>query len=77
MFDLYVSEYCPYCKKVMAFLKDNDIEFNERDISDIENLEKLVSLGGKDQVPFLNDTVNEVLMYESDDIITYINNLQE
>lgn len=77
MLDLYVSEYCPYCKKVMAFLKDKDIDFNEKDVSVSENFEKLVSLGGKDQVPFLNDTENDVLMYESDDIIAYIENLQE
>ena len=42
----------------------------------IVKIEKLVSLGGKDQVPFLNDTDNEVLMYESSDIIDYIKNLQ-
>lgn len=77
MFDLYVSEYCPFCKKVIAFLRENDIDFNEMDVSDRENFAKLVSLGGKDQVPFLNDTDNDVLLYESDDIIAYIKNLQE
>lgn len=72
MFDLYISEYCPYCKKVMKYLEENDIVFNKIDVSNPESFEKLVSLGGKDQVPFLNDVDNEVRMYESDDIIKYI-----
>lgn len=75
MLDLYVSQYCPYCKKVMNFLNENSIDFNMMDVSDEGNFNKLVSLGGKDQVPFLNDTDNDVLMYESDDIISYIKNL--
>jgi glutaredoxin len=76
MFDLYVSQYCPYCKKVMSFLDEYNIGYNLKDVAQEENFEKLVSLGGKDQVPFLNDTDNDVLMYESDDIIAYIKNLQ-
>jgi len=76
MLNLYVSQYCPYCKKVMNFLNENNIDFNIMDVSSEENFDKLVSLGGKDQVPFLNDTDNDVLMYESDDIIEYIKNLQ-
>ncbi len=76
MLDLYVSQYCPYCKKVMNFLRENDIDFNEKDVSVSENFDKLLSLGGKDQVPFLNDIDNDVLMYESDDIIEYIKKLQ-
>lgn len=75
MLDLYVSQYCPYCKKVMDFLYENNIDFNIKDVSIEENFKKLVSLGGKDQVPFLNDTGNDVLMYESSDIIEYIKNL--
>ncbi len=76
MLDLYVSQYCPYCKKVMTYLDENNIDFNMIDVGSEENFKKLVSLGGKDQVPFLNDTDNDVLMYESDDIIEYIKNLQ-
>lgn len=75
MLDLYVSQYCPYCKKVMNYLQENDIEFNLLDVADSENFDKLVKLGGKDQVPFLNDTEKDVLMYESDDIIDYISKL--
>ena len=57
-------------------MQENDIPFKEKDVSDIANFDKLVSIGGKDQVPFLNDTDNDVLMYESDNIIEYIKKLQ-
>lgn len=77
MFELFVSEYCPYCRKVITFLQENDIDYIEKDVSDKQNFDKLVSLGGKDQVPFLNDSENNVLMYESDDIIEYVKKLQE
>lgn len=76
MLDLYVSQYCPYCRKVMNYLDENNIDFNMIDVADKENFNKLVSLGGKDQVPFLNDTDNDVLMYESDEIIEYVKKLQ-
>ena len=75
MLDLYVSQYCPYCKKVMNYLDENNIEYKMLDVGEAENFNKLVKLGGKDQVPFLNDTDNDVLMYESSDIINYISKL--
>lgn len=40
--------------------------------ADEEMREKLLELGGKTQVPFLVDTVSGVMMYESADIITYL-----
>ncbi|HEY8096209.1 MAG TPA: glutaredoxin domain-containing protein [Methylobacter sp.] len=30
--DLYVTSWCPYCKKAMAFLRKNNIAFNAYDI---------------------------------------------
>ncbi|MCK9619287.1 MAG: glutaredoxin family protein [Methylobacter sp.] len=30
--DLYVTSWCPYCKKAMAFLRKNNIAFNTYDI---------------------------------------------
>lgn len=35
--DLYITSWCPYCKKAMAFLRENNIAFNTYDIEqDIE-----------------------------------------
>lgn len=74
MLDLYILETCPYCKKVMAFMKDNDIKFNKHDVSEPESYVTLQELGGKSQVPFLIDEDNDIKMYESDDIIEYLKN---
>ena len=72
MFDLYISETCPYCRKVMNYLDENNIKYYKKDVSEPENLNMLIKLGGKAQVPFLDDKENNVSMYESDDIINYV-----
>lgn len=77
MLELFVSEYCPYCQKVMSFFDENNVIYEKKDVSISENFEKLVNLGGHDQVPFLNDTDNQISMYESNDIIDYVKNLKE
>ena len=74
MIELYISETCPYCRKVMDFLEDSDINYIKKDVSEPENLSSLLKLGGKAQVPFLDDPENGVSMFESDDIIEYIKN---
>lgn len=72
MYDLYLSETCPYCRKVINFFEENGIPYNKKDITDSENLNNLIKIGGKKQVPFLDDRENNVSMYESDDIIKYV-----
>lgn len=72
MFDLYVSETCPYCHKVIDFLEKENIKYNKKLISNEDNLCMLMKLGGERQVPFLVDRDNNISMYESDDIIQYI-----
>ena len=71
MADLYILESCPYCRKVMNFLNENNIEYNKLDVSEPENYDNLQKIGGKSQVPFLDDRENGVRLYESDDIIDY------
>lgn len=74
MFDLYISETCPYCRKVIDFLEENNIKYNKKNVIEPENLNMLLKLGGKAQVPFLDDFENNISMYESDDIIEYLKN---
>lgn len=74
MFDLYISETCPYCRKVIDFLEENNIKYNKKNVIESENLNMLLKLGGKAQVPFLDDFENNISMYESDDIIEYVMN---
>ena len=72
MLDLYMMESCPYCKKVIRFMEENNISGNMIDISDPASEEALIKLGGKRQVPFLVDKDRNIQMYESMDIIEYL-----
>lgn len=72
MFDLYILETCPYCKKVMSFLDENGVKYNKIDIADKKSEDALIQSGGKRQVPFLIDKDRNIQMYESADIIEYL-----
>ncbi len=76
MLKLYYSETCPYCRKVLSFFSENNINFERKDVSDPENYEELIKNGKVAQVPFLMDTNNNEQMYESDVIIDYVKNLK-
>lgn len=72
MFDLFILETCPYCKKVMDFLKENNIKYHKFDIINKDNVLRLLSIGGKEQVPFLYNEETNDKIYESEDIIEYV-----
>ena len=72
MLELFVMHSCPYCRKVMEYFDSNGVEYVKNDISYQENHERLMKLGGVEQVPFLYDAEKGLKMYESDDIIEYI-----
>ncbi len=72
MFDLYMLDTCPYCKKVIAYMEENEIKYNPLNISIKSNEDALIQLGGKRQVPFLVDKNRNIQMYESSDIIEYL-----
>lgn len=74
MFELFVLDSCPYSIKVMNFMKENNIKYKKRVVSEPENYDLLQKLGGKSQVPFLYDEEKGLKMYESDDIIEYLKN---
>lgn len=75
MINLFILDSCPYCQKVIDFLKTTDIDFNLLDINKQQNYDEMMKLGGKRQVPFLFDNKNNVVMYESADIIEYLKTL--
>lgn len=77
MIDIFILENCPYCQKVMDFLKDKKIEYNKIDTKNMDNVLKLLSIGGKDQVPFLYNPKTNDKIYESNDIITYLKNYKQ
>jgi glutathione S-transferase len=75
MFELYHAESCPYCVKVREFLENEGVAYISKPVSLIKTSplkEEMKQLGGKAQVPFLNDPGHKAMLYESDDIIDYV-----
>ncbi|GGL28122.1 glutathione S-transferase N-terminal domain-containing protein [Halarchaeum sp. CBA1220] len=81
MLELYQSEGCPHCEKVRRKLSELGVSYvihNPRlpggmggDVTNEVTHEELTA-GGEDQIPYLVDTEREVTMYESDDIVEYL-----
>lgn len=72
MINLYYLTTCPYCKRVIDFLNEKNLEYKLLDINEEENFNKLLKIGKKRQVPFIVDTNTGIVMYESADIIKYL-----
>ena len=72
MYELFVSETCPYSIKVMEYFKENGISYLKKAVSSPEIIEELIGLGGIEQVPFLYNPDDGTRMYESDKIIEYV-----
>lgn len=77
MLDLFVLDTCPYCRKVMDFMKENNIAYNKFDTSDSDNTLRLLTIGGIDQVPFLYNPQTNDKLYESDKIIEYLKDYKQ
>src|SRR5205814_10666832 len=70
---LYNMEGSPYCRKVREALTELDLEYIVRNVpKGSPKRAALVECGGKMQVPFLIDPNTGRAMYESDDIVTYL-----
>jgi glutaredoxin 2 len=73
MLNLYIKTHCPYSLRV---LEANEVIKAPLQILDINVnpgvKSELLSKGGKTQVPYLEDTATGVSMYESIDIIDYL-----
>ena len=68
---LFYSPGCPYCKKVLIYLKKEDLAISMRNTeADASALDYLKREGGKKQVPCL--FINGKAMYESDAIIAWL-----
>jgi len=73
MLFLYVKEGCPFCEKVLRYAEKHRIYIEQKDIyKEKKNLEELLRIGGKRQVPFLVDEDKGVSMYESSEIVEYL-----
>lgn len=79
MFELYQAEGCGYSKTVREALTELGVSYvihNPRTASgetrNDQTHNELHTLGGQDQIPFFVDQQRGVTMYESDDIIDYL-----
>ena len=76
MLEIYLAERCPFCVKVRLFMEQNGVPYILKPVilgqSSSKVKEELKAIGGKVQVPFLVDPDKGIQMYESDDIIAYI-----
>lgn len=72
MITIYSLPVCPYTQKVRDKLSQMGISYNELNIEEEQYEKELIERGGKRQVPYLVDDENKIEMYESDDIINYL-----
>lgn len=72
MITMYVKTGCPYCAMALAKVDDLGLEINELNIADPGVLDELMEKGGKRQVPYLVDESTGTTMYESADIVDYL-----
>lgn len=79
MLELYQAEGCPHSEKVREKLTDLGVSYvihNPRthggEVRNKVSQRAMRELGGKDQIPFLVDTDREKSIYESDDIVDYL-----
>ncbi len=67
---LYYMPTCPFCQKVISYMKKNDIEVPMKDTMSNQSFrQELLKIGGKTQVPCL--VIDGKALYESDDIIVW------
>jgi glutathione S-transferase len=81
MLELYQSEGCPYSAKVREKLSELGVSYvahNPRlpggDGGDVTNevTHDELTAAGEDEIPYLVDTERGVRMYESDEIVDYL-----
>jgi glutathione S-transferase len=74
LLELYEFEACPYCRKVREVLCELDLDYLVHPVAHgSPRRSRLVEIGGKMQVPYLVDPNTGVRLYESSDIIAYLN----
>ena len=79
MLELYQAEDCPHSKTVRQKMLDLGVSCvihnprtHDGEVRNRQTYENLRELGGEDQIPFLVDTDREEALYESDDIVEYL-----
>lgn len=79
MLELYQAEGCPHSAKVREKMTDLGVSYvihNPRshggEVRNKVTQRAMTEVGGRDQIPLLVDTDREKSIYESDDIVDYL-----
>lgn len=48
---VYTASWCPWCHKVMDFLKDNGVEFEAKDVENREYAQEAMEKSGQAGIP--------------------------
>lgn len=73
MLELYQIIGCPFCQKVRMKLDELGLDYICRTAPrGSKQREFMVKIGEKEQVPFLVDASKNIAMYETNDIIQYL-----
>ncbi len=75
MVTIFTKDACPACTRTKERLRELAIPYEEKNIGNDSYLGELLRLGGKRQVPFLVDEERGVSMYDSKEIIGYLEQL--
>lgn len=67
---LYYSPECPYCRQVLAFMSEHDIQLNEKNVLDPGIGEELEEVSGQGGFPTL--MIGDEALVGSDKIIDYL-----
>lgn len=71
---VYSTPTCPYCVRVKEFLRDNNIEFEDIDVSqDGEKAEEMVDKTGQMGVPVLDIDGGIIIGFDKDAISKALN----
>lgn len=71
---VYSTPTCPYCVRVKQFLKDNNIEFEDIDVSqDQEKVREMVDKTGQMGVPVLDIDGEIIVGFDKDAINKALN----
>lgn len=72
MLTLYIKSNCAFSAMALKKVEDLGLTVEEKNIADPGIADELVEKGGKHQVPFLQDSQTSTGVYESADIVAYL-----
>ncbi|MDH3977255.1 MAG: glutaredoxin 3 [Gammaproteobacteria bacterium] len=74
MNEIYTTQYCPWCQRAKAVLKERGIEYQEIDVTEDRDLQQLmIERSGKQSVPQIY--INGEHIGGFDDLVQHLNTI--